>query len=164
MTKKRFSFGKVSKPMIGALIIFTIISGIILSENKSIPQKIVIHPLVTTTGITGDKDIDFKILLSKNDKYILEMKRDGNLVLKDLSKKTIWETGTQGKGIAPYKLTLQGDGNLVITDSTKTSIWATKTANTGKVPYTLTVQDNRNLVITDSTNKIIWETGTTILG
>jgi hypothetical protein len=96
-------------------------------------------------------------LVSSNGKYTAMMQSDGNFVIYAGSS-AIWATGSNGKGVAPYKLAMQADVNLVVYGSSN-AIWASGPRG-GTAPYTLIMQDDGNLVIYDSSNRAVWASGT----
>ena len=53
--------------------------------------------------------------------------QDGNLVLYKKDGSVIWASGTNGKGVAPYRLIPQEDGNLVFYDGNYKPLWASNT-------------------------------------
>jgi len=59
-----------------------------------------------------------------------------------------WNSGTSGKGTAPYNLVLQDDGNLVLYDAGSTGpdpalhIWSSGTNGKGTAPFNLTMQND----------------------
>ena len=69
--------------------------------------------------------------------------------------KLIWQSGSNGKGVGPYRLMMQPDGNLVIYDSKNTATWATGTNGKGSPPYKLKMRKDMSLEIKSSTG-IIW--------
>ncbi len=105
-------------------------------------------------------------LPSLNGLYNLVIQADGNLVsyrTRDfVPANAVWASGTNGKGLAPFRLAMQSDGNLVIYDSTNKATWATNTNGVGTAPFCLIMQDDRNLVVYDSTGTPTWSTHTNI--
>ena len=57
----------------------------------------------------------------------LVVQSDGNLVLYDAASQPLWNTGTHGQGVAPYRLVLQDDYNLVLYDGNGQPLWSTNT-------------------------------------
>jgi hypothetical protein len=57
----------------------------------------------------------------------LRMQNDGNLVIYDTSKHPVWATGSNGKGVPPYRLVMLTDRNLVIFDGAGVPTWASGT-------------------------------------
>jgi hypothetical protein len=121
-------------------------------------------------GLAQGQEID-----SPNGRFRALMQTDGNFVIYDQGS-AIWATGTQGTGLAPYRLAVQPDGNLVIYGSSANDVslpgfgvckansaciatWATGTGG-GSAPYTLKMQDDGNLVLYDSTSSAVWASGT----
>ncbi len=92
----------------------------------------------------------------------LVVQGDGNLVLNDAASQPIWNTGTYGQGVAPYRLVVQGDGNLVLYDAASQPIWNTGTYGQGVAPYRLVLQDDRNLVLYDANDQPLWSTNTQV--
>ena len=74
-------------------------------------------------------------LVTPNNKYHLDMQKDGNLVLyrhadplRHIGKgRDIWNSGTYNKGSGPYKLVMQTDHNLVVYQGNGGAIWASGT-------------------------------------
>lgn len=104
-------------------------------------------------------------LESDNGKYVARIQDDGNFVVysmkdKDNVKNAIWNSGTNGKGKGPYRVTMQEDGNLVVYDSTNAALWNSQTNGKGTPDYKLIMQDDGNLVVYDKTGKATWNSGT----
>jgi hypothetical protein len=59
----------------------------------------------------------------------LSMQEDGNLVAYDSRNIAKWSTGTDKKGVGPYKLRVQNDRNVILVDSTNTVLWSTQTTS-----------------------------------
>ena len=71
--------------------------------------------------------------------------------------KAYWVSGTNGKGVGPYRLVMQTDGNLVLYDSKNAAWWASNTMRAGT--FSLKVQDDCNAVIYNGATAI-WSTNT----
>jgi len=61
--------------------------------------------------------------------YELHLSMEGNLRVWSVpdvtnSRSTRWETGTGGKGVAPYKLCVRDRGALELVDSKDTVLWS----------------------------------------
>jgi hypothetical protein len=98
-------------------------------------------------------------LVSKNGKYELEMRDDGNLVIVSTwNRQAIWSSGTAGQRTAPYKLAMQSDANLVIYGNNN-FVWNSGQVRTAGAPFRLVMQDDGNLCIYDSANRFIWNSG-----
>jgi hypothetical protein len=102
-------------------------------------------------------DINYGLCLKKISSTTarLVMQDDGNLCVYDNGDKLIWQSGSNGKGVGPYRLMMQPDGNLVIYDSKNTATWSTGTNGKGKPPYKLKMRKDLSLEIKSSTG-IIW--------
>jgi len=70
--------------------------------------------------------------------------------------RTIWETGTAGRGSGPYSLVQQEDGNVVIYDSGRVVIWMVGASGWGAGTFTMT--DGGNMV-TSWWNGNTWTAG-----
>lgn len=98
-----------------------------------------------------------KSLLSANERYILTLQGDGNLVLYSVNTgRPLWHTRTNRT--SANRLVLQGDGNLVLYSSTGKPLWYTKTNS--KDSDRLSMQTDGNLVLYSSSNKPLWHTHT----
>ena len=97
----------------------------------------------------------------KQDRYMLIMQEDCNLVLYNLNKPE-WETNTANRGSRCF-VTLQSDGNFVIYDEYEErneAIWASNTdGQNGN--YVIILQKDGNLVLY---SKPIFATGTNRFG
>jgi len=51
------------------------------------------------------------------------MEKEGNLVIYDSFKKIAWNTFTEGKGNAPFRLELEEDGVLAVIDGNNNKTW-----------------------------------------
>ena len=108
-------------------------------------------------------------LISQNGNYVLNMQRDGNLVVY-YKKATsgwgpLWSSKTAGKGSSPYKLRLQSDNHLVIYDNSPAAIWSTsvfigKDGQQWEKAGFAVMQNDGNFVVYDGNNAIMWETAT----
>ena len=107
----------------------------------------------TSAGILNQNER----LVSKNGKYELEMRDDGNLVVVYTStRQAIWSSGTAGQRTAPYKLAMQTDAHLCIYGNNNSFVWGTGQVRTAGGPFKLVMQDDGNLVVYDSANRFIW--------
>lgn len=102
-------------------------------------------------------DINYGLCLKKISSTTarLVMQDDGNLCVYDNGDKLIWQSGSNGKGVGPYRLMMQTDGNLVIYDSKNTATWSSGTNGKGSPPYKLKMRKDMSLEIKSSTG-IIW--------
>jgi len=102
-------------------------------------------------------DINYGLCLKKISSTTarLIMQDDGNLCVYDNGDKLIWQSGSNGQGVGPYRLMMQTDGNLVIYDSKNTAIWATGTNGKGSPPYKLKMRKDMSLEIKSATG-LIW--------
>lgn len=93
-------------------------------------------------------------------KAILQLQRDGNLVLFRANgwgadEGALWHTGTNGKPVA--RATMQTDGNFVLYDGRNGARWASGTQ--GHPGSRLVLQDDGHLVIYQGHNPV-WGSGT----
>lgn len=103
-----------------------------------------------------DRATDHNSVLSENNRALLRLQDDGNLVLYDTGNgKALWASDTNGKGSS--HAVFQHDGNLVLYAGTK-ALWASDTY--GHVGAELALQDDGNLVVYDYQNKPLWATDT----
>jgi Peptidase family M23 len=87
--------------------------------------------------------------------YMLNLQRDGNLVLTNRSGQVLWATGTEGRG---ELLSLQSDGNLVLYGGGR-ALWATNTD--GNPGAFFAIQGDGNLVIYRSDGRqALWASNT----
>lgn len=83
-------------------------------------------------------------LISHNDRYILILQKDGNLVIYRVgTMPAIWSTGANGRKV--FSAVLQTDGNFVIYGSEGAAIWSTDTD--GQRVAWLVMQEDGNLVL-----------------
>jgi hypothetical protein len=90
-----------------------------------------------------------------NNKYVLVMQDDGNLVLYNQSRNPIWATGTEGRG---KRLSVQTDGNVVLYDGNNKPLWASNTD--GNPNSIFSVQSDGNLVVYRKDGQPIWSSKT----
>ena len=87
---------------------------------------------------------------------------DGNIAMYDNANKKVWESGTSGKGSAPYKVVLRPDGNFVLLDKDNNLIWESKSQSTSSSRLNranlLEKGGSCVLEITDKDNNLIWST------
>lgn len=95
----------------------------------------------------------FSSLSSPNNRYVLRMQTDGNLVLYS-SGRAVWASNTYAPGSIVW---MQGDGNLVIVAPGNHPIWSSGSRAAGSI---LSVQDDGNVVIVAPGNHPVWATGT----
>lgn len=95
-------------------------------------------------------------LISNNDRYVLILQKDGNLVIYRVgTMPTIWSTGTHGRKV--FSAVMQTDGNFVIYGS-EGAIWSTDTDG-NRVAW-LVMQEDGNLVLYKPDGTAIWSSGT----
>ncbi|WP_052691852.1 PQQ-binding-like beta-propeller repeat protein [Teredinibacter purpureus] len=106
-----------------------------------------------TNKLTGRLNPGQK-LTSENNKYILTMQLDGNVVLRRTSDgKALWSTATNvGKAF----LSMQNDGNLVVYRTNGTALWASNTNDSSGL-YVILKNDG-DLDIKNASNTTIWST------
>jgi hypothetical protein len=88
---------------------------------------------------------------------------DGSVAIYDKrTDKKVWDSGSAGKGSAPYKVILKTDGNLVLEDKDNKPIWESgvRGENMSKL-YRANLLDKSGkcvLEITDRNGKFVWQT------
>ena len=70
--------------------------------------------------------------------------------------RTIWETGTGGRGVGPYIFQLQADGNVVLYDSSRSVVWTVGASGWGSSSWSITDGGN---VVTSYWNGNSWTAG-----
>src|SRR5690349_9570474 len=106
--------------------------------------------------LTQDYYLHYGQNLAAGCKYKLTFQNDGNLVLTDWQRRSIWSSGTAGRG---RFVQMQPDGNLVIYDFARNAVWSTRTVN-GTIGTKLQLQGDRNLVVYDGHGKALWSSRT----
>ncbi|HEY8546962.1 MAG TPA: hypothetical protein VIL36_18010 [Acidimicrobiales bacterium] len=94
-------------------------------------------------------------LVSEDGRFVLDMQRDGNLVLRGSDGGVLWETGTAALGSS---LVVQVGGNVVVTAPSGAPQWSTGTGDAGHV--TLELRDDGRLVVVDQHGTERWSTPT----
>ena len=98
-----------------------------------------------------------KYLQSRNGKYQLHLRKNGNLVF-TCGARTIWTSQTVNNTVD--SLYLDEDGtNLILRGKDNSTIWRAPTTRLGKK---LVSRDNGKLVLYNSCNTSIWEKGNKI--
>lgn len=112
----------------------------------------------TNDSLSLDEKLDVnERLTSQNQRFILIMQGDGNLVLRDTqTSKAFWSTKTSGSGAVRFRL--QSDGNLVLRNASGTPIWSSSSYGKGAVK--LTLQNDGNLVLKNGQGNPVWATDT----
>lgn len=104
-------------------------------------------------------------LMSTDMNYYLLMQSDGNLVGYDgpifYYTSAFWESGTNGLGTGPYRLTLETNSTLAIYDSTNAVIWYVH-ASAWWPSFNLQMQTDQNIVLYNAINYSYWASGTNI--
>ena len=93
-------------------------------------------------------------LSSNNHQYRLVLQRDGNLVLYDARRQSLWASNTDGQRVE--KCIMQRDGNLVLYHRNGQPVWASNTV--GKPGSYLLLQNDGNLVIYQP--QVVWASNT----
>jgi deleted-in-malignant-brain-tumors protein 1 len=70
--------------------------------------------------------------------------------------RTIWETGTAGRGTGPFTLVQQQDGNVVLYDAGRSVVWMIGASGWGSASFTITDYGN---VVTSYGNGNTWSAG-----
>jgi len=105
-------------------------------------------------------------LRSANGAYFLVVQADGNLVgytsCHFHRTNSFWASGTQHKGVAPFRLVMQLDGNLVLYDANNNPTWSAAThGREGSGAHDrLVIQDDRNIVLYRDGHIVRWATNT----
>jgi hypothetical protein len=107
-------------------------------------------------------------LISKNNKFSLDVQYDGNLVIYEYpngiannsNRKPVWFTDVPlpTPANSPFRLKLNKDGNLVLNDNHKKTVWSSgsQQKNFKNAKYKLVLNKNGNLLILDKSGKTIW--------
>lgn len=90
-------------------------------------------------------------LVSADGRFVLDMQRDGNLVLRGSDGAAVWASGTAAVGSS---LVVQVGGNVVVTAPSGAPQWATGTGEAGDV--TLDLLDDGRLVVRDRHATELW--------
>ncbi len=106
--------------------------------------------------LAGDKMTTNQTMRSTDGSYRVTLQNDGNVVLYNASGRSLWASGTAGKG--GVALNMQGDGNLVLRSSRGSSVWST--ATNGRGANRAVIQNDGNFVLYTSSNAAVWATGT----
>ena len=119
-----------------------------ISKNGGFMVGIKSPQYIKNSLSNGEELKDGQSLVSKNGKYRLTMRTDGNLVLYNNNGKAKWASGKYyGKNRSPYKLIMQTDGNLVVYDKNMKVIWASNVYKGNSHSYKLVLKDNGKLVV-----------------
>jgi hypothetical protein len=113
-----------------------------------------------SSGASSSDLVQDQKLVSNNGKFEAVMQSDGNFVIYQYttSRQPIWATGTNGRGVPPYRLAVQADSNLVVYGASGPT-WASGIRG-GTAPFTLIMQDDGNLVVYDNSQRAVWASGT----
>lgn len=94
-------------------------------------------------------------IVSDDQRFVLAMQADGNLVEYAPGNRPVWASGT---GVPGTVLVNQSDGNLVLVAPGNRAVWATGTnGNPGAV---LVIQNDANIVVYAPGNRPVWASGT----
>jgi len=123
------------------------------SANRGYANNPHISMVSSTTGA-------FSQLTSANGLFIVTMQSDGNLVT-NRGTEFAWNSGTSGRGAAPFTSVMQSDGNLVIYQNGATSgpneaTWGSGTWGQGTGPYSLILENDGDLMMVDATGTLLW--------
>ncbi|MGO9583351.1 MAG: L,D-transpeptidase family protein [Acidimicrobiales bacterium] len=124
------------------------------TTSHAAPSARVARSIVYSAMAAGTELHDGQSLVSPNNKFMLEMQRDGNLVLFG-DGLVLWDSGTIGD--APDFVAMQSDGNFVIYQGQR-ALWSSGSNQSDFGDYVLTVQDDGNVVIYSPTHQPIWDT------
>jgi len=98
----------------------------------------------------------FSSLSSPNNRYVLRMQDDGNLVLYSWDR-AVWSSNTFVRGSI---LRMQDDGNLVVIAPGNRAVWASNSYGSNNRNSTLILQDDGNLVIYAPGGRPVWASNT----
>ena len=94
-----------------------------------------------------------ELLASENEKFILMMHENGNLVLSyNNQNRQLWQSNTTRIG---DRLVMKESGNLVIYDNDNKIIWQLDTGGRGEYAQ---LENDANLVVYDSNGIAVWST------
>lgn len=110
-------------------------------------------PKVTDTLKAGSALKVGQSLVSRNGKFTLTLRSDGNLVVAMKAHKAVWSAKTTGKkGVT---LSLLTNAKLALYNSAKKSVWSTEPTS-ARAKSTLVIGTNGNLAIRDGVGKRVW--------
>lgn len=137
----------------GRLDFFTVTNKLILLINLKCKSKKYFRK--GGKGLTKEQEIGkYDWLASDNEKYILMLDEDSNLVLSYNNRnRVLWKRKTRGKG---DRLVMEQNGNLIIYENeNNTKVWESKTALQGEY---FRLESDANLVVYDSQGNSLWST------
>jgi hypothetical protein len=101
----------------------------------------------------------------KSEKCTFTNEGNGNVSIFDKrTNKKVWESGTAGKGMLPYKVVLQTDGNMILQDKDNSMIWESGARGTSNSKlYRANLLEDQKLghcflEIRDKDGNFIWKT------
>jgi len=99
-----------------------------------------------------------RCLISENSRYIMKLRKDGDLRLIDRTlKKVLWKSRSKNVGtFGSYKLKMQGNGNLVLRDIVDVRTWHTGTAGSPNPAFKLQLTNNGRLLLKDNNGSNLW--------
>lgn len=135
-----------------------------MTNPRSIGDSLIYNSDMMSPNILSSKPPG-ECLTSDNERYVLVLREDGNLVITDtIYKKDLWTSNSSNRGMSPYKLILQFDKNIVIYDAKYKAVWTSDTFEEGSnhksTYWKLILQDDGNLVLYNSSFKAQWSTDT----
>jgi hypothetical protein len=99
-------------------------------------------------------------LVSNNDRFILLMQSDGNLVGYDRAytpMQPFWSSATNNS--AGFLTKIGSDADVKLSTSGNTLLWRTNTSSTNE-PFRLIMQNDRNIVLYDASYTALWHSVT----
>jgi hypothetical protein len=154
-------------PLIGAYGGYTLNNGNALSIDNTSYGSPAVPGTGADKGLTPSSTITISQgqgLKSPDGSHIFVMEANGEAaVFNILNGNKTWNSGTAGKGTAPYSLVWGSNGGLSVVDTTGTSYWTTgavPSSGTPPLPDILTMQNDGNLVLYSVLGVNLWSTGT----
>lgn len=100
--------------------------------------------------IAGKVFVNERKYYSENRQYYLVFQNDGNLVMYNKNRSSVWDSKTTNKGM---RAEFQRDGNLVVYNSSGVPVFSTNTNGRGN---SLIIQNDGNVVIYGNRNSVVW--------
>jgi hypothetical protein len=140
--------------------IISLVDVVAHADPRGVPITADIGPGSAHRGVqlkTGQALYRGQYIMSDDNRFVLALRYDGNIVLYGPGRRQIWSSGTEGK--AGTQLAMQADGNLVLYTPPGAAVWASNTDGSGASQ--LTMQADGNAVLYDtSTEAPCWATAT----
>jgi hypothetical protein len=97
-----------------------------------------------------------RFILSSDDRFLLILQGDGNLVEYGLGYQVIWSSNTSGRSVA-YATLQASDGNFVLYSPSGSSVWSTGTAGQGATKAV--IQSDGAFALVNSSGTQVWSNG-----